>query len=59
MMAEKSTFFNHLKCHRPKFTHVMFADDLVIFSNGWELAVKEVHAAVNEFLVCSGLTVNV
>ncbi|CAM8972543.1 unnamed protein product [Rhodiola kirilowii] len=52
-------FYYHPKCHRIKLTHIMFADDLIIFSSGRNSSIGAIKEAVHKFLECSGLSINV
>ncbi|KAL9683288.1 hypothetical protein QQ045_015108 [Rhodiola kirilowii] len=51
-------FYYHLKCHRIKLSHIMFADDLILFSSGRNSAVGAIQEVVSKFLECSGLSIN-
>ncbi|KAL9683120.1 hypothetical protein QQ045_014936 [Rhodiola kirilowii] len=51
-------FYYHPKCHRIKMSHIMFADDLILFSSGRNSAIKAIKEVVSEFLECSRLSVN-
>ncbi|CAM8986018.1 unnamed protein product [Rhodiola kirilowii] len=51
-------FYYHPKCHRIKLTHIMFADDLILFSSGRNSAIGAMKAVVSKFLECSGLSIN-
>ncbi|KAL9673455.1 hypothetical protein QQ045_029713 [Rhodiola kirilowii] len=51
-------FFYHPKCHRIKLSHIMFADDLILFSSGRNSAVEAILKVVSKFLECSGLSIN-
>ncbi|CAM8908449.1 unnamed protein product [Rhodiola kirilowii] len=51
-------FYYHPKCHRIKLSHIMFADDLILFSSGRNSTIGAIKEVVNEFLDCSGLSIN-
>ncbi|CAM8880222.1 unnamed protein product [Rhodiola kirilowii] len=51
-------FYFHPKCHRIKLSHIMFADDLILFSSGRPAAINAIKEVVNNFLNCSGLSIN-
>ncbi|GJW95770.1 RNA-directed DNA polymerase, eukaryota, reverse transcriptase zinc-binding domain protein [Tanacetum coccineum] len=48
-------FIYHFGCKKVKFTHVCFADDLLMFCNGDIGSVKTLMEAIEEFGVVSGL----
>ncbi|KAL9680917.1 hypothetical protein QQ045_012698 [Rhodiola kirilowii] len=41
-------FYYHPKCHRITLSHIMFADDLILFSSGRSSAVKAIKDVVND-----------
>lgn len=49
----------HPRCGRNKITHLLFADDLLLFSYGSVKFVKAVMDCFREFSKCSGLVANV
>lgn len=56
-------FRNHISLVPPKtasqmISHIMFADDLIVFSKGTPLAAANRHALLNHFSWFSGLGVN-
>ncbi|KAL9670895.1 hypothetical protein QQ045_008456 [Rhodiola kirilowii] len=51
-------FYYHPKCHRIKLSHIMFADDLILFSSARSSTISAVKGIVNEFLDCYGLSIN-
>ncbi|CAM9000776.1 unnamed protein product [Rhodiola kirilowii] len=51
-------FYFHLKCHRIKLTHIMFADDLILFSSGRNSVVGAIKEVVSKFLEGSVLSIN-
>ncbi|KAL9681181.1 hypothetical protein QQ045_012962 [Rhodiola kirilowii] len=57
-LNKSAGFYYHPKCHRIKLSHIMFADDLILFSSGRSSAISAVKGVVNEFLNCSGLAIN-
>lgn len=53
---QKSSFFKfHWKCSKVNLTHICFADDLMIFSNGDTSSVSVIKSALEEFSRISGL----
>ncbi|KAL9681396.1 hypothetical protein QQ045_013179 [Rhodiola kirilowii] len=40
-------FYFHPKCHRIKLTHIMFADDLILFSSGRNSAIGAIQEVVS------------
>lgn len=57
-MVQTKKFYFHPKCHIARIMHLMFADDLVLFTNGKESSITEIYNAVNKFLEALGLSVN-
>ncbi|KAL9679299.1 hypothetical protein QQ045_017157 [Rhodiola kirilowii] len=51
-------FYYHPKCHRIQLSHIMFADDFILFSSGRPSAVKAINEVVSNFLNCSRLSIN-
>ncbi|KAL9687888.1 hypothetical protein QQ045_032296 [Rhodiola kirilowii] len=51
-------FYFHPKCHRIKLSHIMFADDLILFSSGRNSAAGAIKEVVSKFLECTGLSIN-
>ncbi|KAL9659064.1 hypothetical protein QQ045_018630 [Rhodiola kirilowii] len=51
-------FYYHPKCHHIKLSHIIFVDDLILFSSGRYSAISAIKEVVNEFLNCSGLSIN-
>ncbi|CAM8974862.1 unnamed protein product [Rhodiola kirilowii] len=51
-------FYFHSKCQRIKLSHIMFADDLILFSSGRNSAAGAIKEVVSNFLECSGLSIN-
>lgn len=48
----------HQKCSNPKLTHLLFADDLLIFSNGSCWSLTGICSVMDKFKRMSGLSVN-
>ncbi|KAL9675053.1 hypothetical protein QQ045_003253 [Rhodiola kirilowii] len=57
-LSKSDGFYYHPKCHRTKLSHIMFADDLILFSSGRNSAISAVRKVVSDFLECSGLSIN-
>ncbi|KAL9677072.1 hypothetical protein QQ045_005299 [Rhodiola kirilowii] len=57
-LKKEDGFYYHPKCHRIKMSHIMFADDLILFSSGRQSAVGAIKKVVMQFLSCSGLGIN-
>ncbi|XP_050217541.1 uncharacterized protein LOC126668378 [Mercurialis annua] len=55
---EGSGYTYHKGCNRIKLTHLAFADDLLIFSNGDPASISIINNAINKFSSCSGLKPN-
>ncbi|GKB62983.1 putative RNA-directed DNA polymerase [Tanacetum coccineum] len=55
---ECDEFKFHWRCSKVKLTHLCFANDLMIFSNGDVGSVSVIKAALNEFSRVSGLVPN-
>ncbi|KAL9676805.1 hypothetical protein QQ045_005025 [Rhodiola kirilowii] len=54
-----SGFYHHPKCHRIDLKHIIFADNLFLLSNGRSSSILALKAALDDFLQCSGLSVNI
>ncbi|KAL9679417.1 hypothetical protein QQ045_017277 [Rhodiola kirilowii] len=52
-------FYYHPKCHKIKLSHIMCADNLILFSSGRNSTVSAIKEVVYKFLECSGLSINV
>ncbi|CAM9001733.1 unnamed protein product [Rhodiola kirilowii] len=39
-LSKSGGFYYHPKCHRIKLSHIMFADDLILFSSGRSSAIS-------------------
>lgn len=48
----------HPKCSDPELTHLLFADDLLIFSNGSRWSLGGVCSIIKQFKRMSGLSMN-
>ncbi|KAL9677830.1 hypothetical protein QQ045_015666 [Rhodiola kirilowii] len=57
-LSKKQGFYHHPKCHRVDLKHLIFADDLFLFSSGRCSSVAVLKEALGKFLQCSGLEVN-
>ncbi|XP_057958496.1 uncharacterized protein LOC131151259 [Malania oleifera] len=57
-VESKSDFKFHPKCEALRLSHLVFADDLMMFSRGDLPSVRYLMNCLNEFLNCSGLPVN-
>ncbi|KAK4422000.1 hypothetical protein Salat_2150700 [Sesamum alatum] len=56
--TSNSEFNFHPKCEKLKITHLLFADDLMLFSRGDRPSVQILMECLQEFRDVSGLTVN-
>ncbi|XP_052485254.1 uncharacterized protein LOC128040516 [Gossypium raimondii] len=56
--AINALFKYHSKCLRVQLTHIMFADDLIIFSNGIVNSVAGVYCVLQQFYLLFGLQLN-
>ncbi|CAM8975760.1 unnamed protein product [Rhodiola kirilowii] len=57
-LTKAEGFYHHPKCHRINLFHIMFADDLIVFSSGRNSAISAIKNVVSKFLCCSGLAIN-
>ncbi|XP_013633133.1 PREDICTED: uncharacterized protein LOC106338781 [Brassica oleracea var. oleracea] len=57
--AENGVFGYHEKCKSSKLTHLCFADDLLIFTDGKLCSVQGVLSILNKFATHSGLTASI
>lgn len=48
----------HPRCSDPKITHLLFADDLLIFSNGSRWSINGICSVMDKFKRMSGLSIN-
>ncbi|KAL9680598.1 hypothetical protein QQ045_018479 [Rhodiola kirilowii] len=51
-------YYHHPKCHRVDLKHLIFADDLFLFSSGRPSSIAVLKESLDSFLLCSGLAVN-
>lgn len=56
--AEEGKFGYHAKCSSSKLTHLCFADDLLIFTDGKFSSVQAILAILDEFAAPSGLKIS-
>lgn len=56
--AEEGRFAYHAKCESSKLTHLCFADDLLIFTDGSLSSVQAILGVLHEFQLHSGLSVS-
>ncbi|XP_056698045.1 uncharacterized protein [Spinacia oleracea] len=57
-LADNPEFSYHPRCKKLDLTHMMFADDLLMFSRADESAVKPLFDAFTKFSLASGLEAN-
>lgn len=57
--AAEGRFGYHAKCHSSKLTHLCFADDLLIFTDGSLASVQAILQILHDFSLHSGLAVSV
>ncbi|XP_056695389.1 uncharacterized protein [Spinacia oleracea] len=57
-LADNAEFSYHPRCKKMNLTHMMFADDLLMFSRADESAVKALFDAFTKFSLASGLEAN-
>lgn len=48
----------HPKCEKVQLTHLSFADDILVFTNGTEAPLNGVLAVIEQFTGMSGLHIN-
>ncbi|CAM8998581.1 unnamed protein product [Rhodiola kirilowii] len=58
-LTKAAGFYHHPKCHRVDLKHIIFADGLFLFSNGRCSSIAALKGVLDEFLQCSGLSVNI
>ncbi|KAL9660631.1 hypothetical protein QQ045_025448 [Rhodiola kirilowii] len=58
VLTKANGYYHHPKCHRIDLKHIIFADDLFLFSSERCSSIIAIKAALEEFLQCSGLSVN-
>lgn len=56
--ADSGRIRPHPKCSSPKVTHLLFADDLLIFSNGSRWSLTGICSVMKKFKQISGLSIN-
>ena len=56
--AEEGGFQYHPQCIGVKLTHLSFADDIVVFTNGTVTSLQGVIDVMNDFVAMSGLHIN-
>lgn len=54
-----ASYSHHPRCRKLNITHLLFADDLLLFSKGDRQSVQCVHDIFTDFSNCSGLSTNV
>ncbi|KAL9688535.1 hypothetical protein QQ045_032957 [Rhodiola kirilowii] len=57
-LDKKSGFYYHPKCHRIDLKHILFADDLLLFSSGRISSIITLKKTMDTFLAASGLYIN-
>ncbi|KAL9659551.1 hypothetical protein QQ045_024358 [Rhodiola kirilowii] len=57
-LDRKAWFYYHPKCHRIGLKHILFADDLFLFSSGRSSSIIAMKDCVEKFLRSSGLSIN-
>ncbi|CAA7031785.1 unnamed protein product [Microthlaspi erraticum] len=57
-VARESRFGLHPQCENPLITHLLFADDLLDFSEGSETSMEGIKEVLDQFKVLSGLDMN-
>ncbi|KAL9689883.1 hypothetical protein QQ045_010274 [Rhodiola kirilowii] len=57
-LDKSAGFYHHPKCHRIDLKHILFADDLFLFSNGRCSSILAIKDVVERFLSTSGLAIN-
>lgn len=48
----------HPKCSDPKITHLLFVDDLLVFSDGSRVSLSGIQSVMEKFKTISGLAMN-
>lgn len=56
--SEANQFHLHPKCSEPRFTHLLFADDLLVFSDGARDSLTGITSVLHQFKLMSGLEMN-
>ncbi|KAL9672939.1 hypothetical protein QQ045_029192 [Rhodiola kirilowii] len=57
-LSKYQGYYHHPKCHRVDLKHIIFVDDLFLFTSGRCSAISAIKGVLEEFLACSGLSVN-
>ncbi|KAL9663120.1 hypothetical protein QQ045_027958 [Rhodiola kirilowii] len=57
-LDKRAGFYHHPKCHRIGLKHILFADDLILFSSGRCSSILAIKDTVEQFLRSSGLAIN-
>ncbi|KAL9661678.1 hypothetical protein QQ045_026504 [Rhodiola kirilowii] len=57
-LDRKAGFYYHHKCHRIDMKHILFADDLLLFSSGRSSSIIALKDCVERFLRSFGLSIN-
>ncbi|KAL9666522.1 hypothetical protein QQ045_000856 [Rhodiola kirilowii] len=57
-LNKKAWFYHHPKCYKIDLKHILFADDLFLFSSGRPTSITAVKDCVERFLKASGLSIN-
>ncbi|XP_020262632.1 uncharacterized protein LOC109838613 [Asparagus officinalis] len=58
LLEQDGNFKFHPKCGRQKISHLIFADDLLLFCKGDLKSVQQIHQCINRFSQVSGLQAN-
>lgn len=58
LLTDKSGFVFHPQCSRIKLTHLLFADDLLLFCRGDVGSVAALKKVMDKFSAMSGLEIN-
>ncbi|CAM8950219.1 unnamed protein product [Rhodiola kirilowii] len=58
-LNKKADFFQHPKCHKIGLKHIMFADDLILFSSSRQSSILAPNSVMENFFKVSGLDINV
>ncbi|KAL9671257.1 hypothetical protein QQ045_008825 [Rhodiola kirilowii] len=58
-LTRANDFYHYPKCHRIDLKHIIFADDLFLFNNGRSSSILALKTALDDFLQCFGLSVNI
>ncbi|KAL9670289.1 hypothetical protein QQ045_007840 [Rhodiola kirilowii] len=58
-LTRSQGYYHHPKCHKVDIKHIIFADDMFLFSSGRCSAILALKSTLEEFMQCSGLEINV